>query len=109
MRMLQAIAGVDDRRLSGRQMRVAAARLGEIELTRAPDDGQLAFEVDQHPVGPQFDGYAPGVPGPITVTVGTFAMRAGRWPASLIITGRNTASTGFLVGVNRILMKPAGT
>jgi hypothetical protein len=80
----------------------------EIDLTRAPDYGQLAFEVDRHRVSTAFDGYAPGVAGPVTVTLGTFAMRAGRRPVSLIITGRNTAATGYLAGVDRILLKPAG-
>jgi hypothetical protein len=80
----------------------------EIDLTRAPDYGQLAFEVDQHPVAAPFDGYAPGVVGPVTVTLGTFAMRAGRRPVSLMITGRNPAATGFLVGIDRILLKPSG-
>ncbi|MBM5811303.1 MAG: hypothetical protein FJ191_04965 [Gammaproteobacteria bacterium] len=80
----------------------------EIDLTRAPDYGQLAFEVDQHRVAASFDGYAPGVVGPVTVTLGTFAMRQGRRPVSLMITGRNPASTGFLAGVDRILLKPSG-
>jgi hypothetical protein len=81
----------------------------EIDLTRAPDYGQLAFEVDQHPVAERFDGYAPGVAGPVTVSLGTFAMQRGARPVSLMITGRGRASTGFLVGVDRIRLRPSGS
>ena len=79
----------------------------EIDLTRAPDYGQLAFEVDQHRVAEGFDGYAPGVAGPATVSLGTFAMQRGERPVSLMITGRGRSSTGFLVGVDRIRLRPS--
>jgi hypothetical protein len=81
----------------------------EIDLTRAPDYGQLAFEVDQHRVSDGFDGYASGVAGPVKVSLGTFAMRRGERPVSLMITGRGRSSTGFLVGVDRIRLRPSGS
>jgi hypothetical protein len=79
----------------------------EIALTQAPDYGQLAFEVDQHPVRQTFDGYAPGVAGPVSVALGTFAMQQGPRAVSLKITGRNPSATGWLAGVDRIVLKPA--
>jgi hypothetical protein len=84
------------------------AWLVEIDLTRAPDYGQLAFEVDQHPVAQQFDGYAPAVNAPVTVTLGTFAMKQGRRPLSLKIVGRHGSSTGLLAGIDRIRLRHPG-
>lgn len=80
----------------------------EIALTRAPDYGQLSFEVDQHPVAEPFDGYAPAVAGPVVVSLGTFAMQQGQRPVSLKIVGRNAAATGWLVGIDYIRLRPAG-
>lgn len=80
----------------------------EIDLTQAPDYGKLAFEVDQHPVATRFDGYAPGVRGPVTVNLGVFAMQQGLRPVSMIIEGRNSASSGWLAGIDRIRLRPAG-
>jgi hypothetical protein len=79
----------------------------EIALTQAPDYGQLAFEVDHHPVERPFDGYAPRVAGPVTVALGTFAMIHGPRPVSLKIVGRNPAASGWLVGIDRVVLKPA--
>ena len=78
----------------------------EIALTQAPDYGQLAFEVDQHPAGQVFDGYAPQVAGPVTVALGSFAMQRGPRLVSLKIVGRNPSSTGFLAGIDRIRLSP---
>lgn len=75
-----------------------------IALTQAPDYGELEFEVDHHPVKPRFDGYAPGVAGPVTVTLGTFAMMQGQRPVSLQIVGRNRSSTNWLAGIDRIVL-----
>lgn len=80
----------------------------EIDLTRAPDYGQLAFEMDQHAVAQPFDGYAPAVNAPVTLTLGTFAMRQGRRPLSLKIIGHHGASTGLLAGIDRIRLRHPG-
>ena len=84
------------------------AWLVEIALTQAPDYGEIGFEVDHHPVRQRFDGYAPQVAGPVTVALGTFAMIKGPRPVSLKIAGRNAAASGWLVGVDRIVLQPAG-
>ncbi len=81
----------------------------EIDLTQAPDYGQLAFEVDQHPVPERFDGFARRVEGPVTVTLGAFAMQKGQRPVSLKVIGRNGYSTGTLVGIDRIRISPRGS
>lgn len=80
----------------------------EIDLTSAPDYGRLAFEVDHHPVARQFDGYAPAVAAPVTVTLGTFAMQQGRRPLTLKIIGRHGNSTGLLAGIDRIRLRHPG-
>ncbi len=79
----------------------------EIALTQAPDYGELAFEVDHHPIELRFDGYAPRVAGPVSVALGTFAMIGGPRPVSLKIVGRNPAASGWLAGIDRIVLKPA--
>ena len=79
-----------------------------IALTRAPDYGALAFEVDQHPVRTRFDGYAAGVEAPVVVELGTFAMQRGTRPLSLMVSGRNPAASAHFVGIDHILLTPAG-
>lgn len=79
----------------------------EIALTQAPDYAQIAFEVDQHRAAATFDGYSPRVVGPVAVRLGTYAMRQGQRPLALTIIGRHQASTGFLVGIDRVLIRPA--
>lgn len=79
-----------------------------IALTQAPDYGQLGFEVDSHPVRTRFDGYATGVAGPVEVSLGTFAMQQGPRPVRVTLVGRNGAATGWLAGIDRIWLQPAG-
>ena len=55
-----------------------------------------------------FDGYAPAVNVPVTVTLGTFAMKQGRRPLSLKIVGRHGRSTGLLAGIDRIRLRHPG-
>lgn len=76
-----------------------------IDLTRAPDYGQLEFEVDHQPSAIRFDGYAPAVQGPETVDLGVFTLHRGLRPVTLRITGRNGASSGFFAGVDRIRLQ----
>ena len=80
----------------------------EIALTQAPDYGELAFEVDGQPVRQHFDGYAQQVAGPVTVALGAFTLTRGLHPISLKIVGRNPAASGWLAGVDRVVVKPAG-
>jgi hypothetical protein len=79
----------------------------ELGLTQAPDYGELQLEVDGRAVPARFDGYAPRVTGPVTVRLGAFPLRAGARRVSLMIVGKNRASTGFLVGVDRVLLRQA--
>jgi hypothetical protein len=79
-----------------------------IALTRAPDYGVLAFEVDQHPVRARFDGYAAGVGAPLVIELGTFAMQRGTRPVSLMVSGRNPLASAHFVGIDHILLTPAG-
>jgi hypothetical protein len=78
----------------------------EVDLTRAPDYARVQFEVDGNRVLDRFEGYAPQVSGPVTVPLGTFALQPGPRRVSLVIVGRDRASTGWLVGVDRIRLRP---
>jgi hypothetical protein len=79
----------------------------EVDFTRAPDYGQLAFQVDRHVANESFDGYAQQVVGPVTFSPGTFALIQGTCAVSFKIIGRNAASSGWLAGIDRIRLKPA--
>jgi hypothetical protein len=74
----------------------------ELALTRAPDYAQLQFEVDQHPVEKRFDAYAPQVEAPASLLLGSFAMRAGPRRVSILISGKQHVSAGWLVGIDRV-------
>ena len=80
----------------------------EVLLTQAPDYGQLQAAVDGNRATARFDGYSPRVSGPVAVTLGTFALPPGPHRVSLMIVGRNRASTGFLAGVDRVRLQRSG-
>lgn len=73
----------------------------ELELTRAPDYGQLQFEVDGRRAGSAFNGYAPNVVPSGPVNIGGFDLSAGAHKLSIKITGKDRGSAGFLVGIDR--------
>jgi hypothetical protein len=79
----------------------------EIDFTRAPDYGQLELQVGRHLVDQLFDGYAPQVTGPVSFSLGTFALLQGQQAVSLKIIGHNVTATGWLAGVDRIRLRPA--
>jgi len=82
----------------------AASYEVQLYLTRAPDYGSLQLEVDGRRITAGFDGYAPGVMPPVAVSLGTFNLPPGAHRVSLMIIGKNPASTGFLAGVDRLTL-----
>lgn len=80
----------------------------EIYLTRAPDYGQLSFEIDGRKCATTFDGMAPTVMRSGPVQLGTFALQPGPRQLSLMIIGRHAQSTGYYAGIDKLRLYPAG-
>lgn len=80
----------------------------EIYLTRAPDYGQLSFEIDGRKSATTFDGMAPAVMRSGPVQLGTFALQPGPRQLSLMIIGRHAQSTGYYAGIDKLRLYPAG-
>ncbi|MBK9214152.1 MAG: hypothetical protein IPM59_00905 [Chloracidobacterium sp.] len=74
----------------------------ELELTRAPDYGQLQFEVDGRRAGGVFNGFAPNVVHSGPINIGGFDLRSGAHKLSVKITGKDRSSSGYLVGIDRV-------
>jgi hypothetical protein len=80
----------------------------EIYLTRAPDYGQLRFEIDGQPSATIFDGVAPQVLPSGPVQLGTFPLAAGQRRVSLLLVGKHARSSGYFVGIDKLRLYPAG-
>jgi hypothetical protein len=86
----------------------AATYAVEIYLTRAPDYGQVKLQVEGQEVAFTVDGYAPRVLAPTPRQLGKFSLAAGERKLSLMIVGKNPQATGYLVGIDRLRLYPAG-
>ena len=75
----------------------------QMSMTRAPDYATVSIEVDGKP-GPEFVGWAPSVMPPWPFSAGTFPLLPGARQVTLRITGKRAASTGYLVGVDHIVL-----
>jgi hypothetical protein len=84
----------------------AAVYRVSLALTKGPDFGVIQAEVDGKASATKFDGYSPTVARVDPVELGIFTLRPGQRNVSLMIIGKNSQSTGFLVGVDRIELKP---
>ena len=82
----------------------AAAYRVSLALTKGPDFGVIQAEVGGKAT--KFDGYSPTVVRVDPVDLGIFVLRPGQCNVSLMIIGKHPQSTGFLVGVDRIDLKP---
>lgn len=80
----------------------------EIYMTRAPDFGQLSFEVDGKPSETTFDGMAPDVMTSGPVQLGTFPLQAGKRQVSLMIIGKYAQAANYYVGIDKLRFYPAG-
>ena len=87
---------------------VASKYAFEIYMTRAPDYGQVRFEIDGQASFANFDGIAPQVMAPGPTQLGTFPLQAGKHKVSLMIVGKHAQSTGYLVGIDKLRLYPAG-
>lgn len=80
----------------------------EIYTTRAPDYGDVQVSVNGQAVNSILSGYTPSVVAPIPRQGGRFALRAGPNTVSFLIVGKQAASTGYLVGIDRLRFYPMG-
>jgi|CZKI01.1.fsa_nt_gi hypothetical protein len=70
-----------------------------------PDQGTVQFVLEGNAVGGPIDLYSPK-PTPKEFSLGTFALKAGTFPLTIKITGKNPASSGTVVGIDAFLLKP---
>ncbi|MDQ6949514.1 MAG: glycosyl hydrolase family 18 protein [Actinomycetota bacterium] len=79
-----------------------------VDPTLGPDYGTWQLEVDGQPVGGTFDAYSNQVESPASPTdVGRLSLPAGRHLLTLLVTGRDSRSTGHLAGIDFIALRPA--
>jgi len=88
-------------------IKTAGQYLVSLGLTKAPDYGIIQAAVDGQRSPNGFDGYSPQVARDDRVELGTFTLQPGRHTVSLTVVGKNRASTGFLVGVDRVIVTPS--
>ncbi|TDE09671.1 DUF2961 domain-containing protein [Jiangella asiatica] len=77
-------------------------------LTQAADYGVVRLSVDGGLVGAAFDGYNDGVRVADPVSLGSLTLSAGQHELALTLTGRNASATGFLVGLDQLLLELSG-
>ncbi len=75
-------------------------------FTRAADYARIQLSLAGQPVGPEIDLYAPNVVPTGAVSLGTVNLKEGKNPLTVKITGKNPASTGYLVGIDAFVLKP---
>ncbi len=80
-------------------------------FTKAPDYGTVELRLtDAQAAAPQgwmpprirFDGYSEGVEGPVAAPLGRITVSGPIVGLALTVSGRNPASSGYLVGLDRI-------
>jgi hypothetical protein len=77
----------------------------DLYLTRAPDYATAEGEVAGEAAAGGFVGFSPHVAPPGPYTLGTFVLAPGPRKVSLKITGRAPQSTGYLVGIDRVVLR----
>ena len=80
----------------------------ELHMTRAPDYGIISVEVAGTSAAKHFYGYRPKVLPSGGYPMGTFALVAGKRRVALKIIGKAPESTGYLVGVDKIVLTRVG-
>ena len=80
----------------------------ELYPTRAPDYANLKFEVHGQPAPFSFVGFEPKVMPTGRFSVGSWVLSPGPRHLRLIIAGRSPQSTGYLVGIDRIVLTRIG-
>jgi hypothetical protein len=77
-------------------------------FTRAPDYGQVAFQLNGQPIGMIFDGFAPQVTATGPIDLGQVTVPAGASAAKVTIIGKNTLATNTFFGLDALCFNPLG-
>jgi hypothetical protein len=77
-------------------------------FTQAPDYGEVRAMQDGSPIGPEANLYAPKVRPSGAVSLGKASFKEGLNSLDLKLTGKDDRSQGYLVGIDAIVLKPAG-
>jgi hypothetical protein len=80
----------------------------ELHMTRAPDYGIVSVEVAGTPAAKPFFGYRQTVLPSGGYPIGTFPLTAGKNRVGLKIIGKALESTGYLVGVDKLVFTRVG-
>jgi hypothetical protein len=76
-------------------------------FTKAADYAIVRLALNGQPLGSPFDGYGQGVTLSAPVELGAADLKAGGNELVLEVTGKNPLSSGFYVGLDRIVLAPA--
>jgi hypothetical protein len=83
---------------------------GEFEvvvyLTKAKDYGKVQFAINEANVGSEIDLYDVNVTPTGAISLGKVKLKAGDNQVKVTITGKNDASSGYLVGIDCFVLKP---
>jgi hypothetical protein len=88
---------------------VAAHYVVEMNLTRAPDYGQLNFAIGGQASGVTFDGAGPGVEPSGPVRLGAFSLPAGANAIRVTIIGKHARSSGYFAGIDTLRLVPTAS
>jgi hypothetical protein len=77
-----------------------------LALTQGPDYGIFDLEVNGTKSPTTFDGYSKAV-NRSSVDFGTFYLPVGTRALALMLIGKNSQSTGMLVGIDSVTLTPA--
>jgi len=92
-------------------VRVRVDQSGDFEVTgrftKAPDYSIFQLRIDGQSVGDAFDGFNSAVALSPEVAFGKVHLTSGYHEFRFEITGKNAQSSGYMIGVDYLLLKPA--
>jgi len=75
-------------------------------FTKAADYGKAQVSVNGRKVGPELNFYSANVAPSGPMSLGRVTLPAGNVPVTITITGKDAASSGYLVGLDALVLKP---
>jgi hypothetical protein len=81
----------------------------ELHMTRAPDYGTVSVEVGGTAAVKHFSGYRKKVLPSGAYPMGNFHLSAGKRRVAFKIIGKAAESTGYLVGIDKIVLTRVGS
>ena len=77
-------------------------------FTKAPDYARVRVRVGGQFLDPVLDLYAPQVEPSRPIKLGIVRLQAGDNPVTFEVMGKSDASTGYIVGIDALVLQPAG-